>query len=432
MRDPYTFLGEELAAAAVRHEAHGLGERGVRAWLSARLHAAVIAAALVLVGGAVAVAATGVLTGSPVTKPEGSLSPSAGDGVPAVGGSQLLALRTDDPEGGLAWGMRVVRTTRGQVCVQVGRIDDGQLGELGLDGAFHDDGRFHLLAADILPKFGGDYDTNCVPTGGIFTAYDPGLDRSAVSIPPEELRVKPAAHNLRSISYGLLGPHAVSITYRTSTGLRTAPVSRGSGAYMIVRPVGRGSGASFSSGTMFVGFATADRVDFYPLASAMGVVSAVTFRFGSLVCSEGQGAPVSRACPRPRPTPQSAFLPVHTLAEAVHVTPVPESHTSCAAAFLLDPCYRAAVEFRAPYAVTTAGTQYAVLTRSHCKSARLSPWGIDRDVRRGETVRTISTGSFRFCASPQDLKVLYLNSGPQRPTARSPHESVVVGSASLR
>ena len=166
MRDPYTFLGEELAAAAVRHEAHGLGERGVRAWLSARLHAAVIAAALVLVGGAVAVAATGVLTGSPVTEPEGSLSPSAGDGVPAVGGSQLLALRTDDPEGGLAWGMRVVRTTRGQVCVQVGRIDDGQLGELGLDGAFHDDGRFHLLAADILPKFGGDYDTNCVPNRG--------------------------------------------------------------------------------------------------------------------------------------------------------------------------------------------------------------------------------------------------------------------------
>jgi hypothetical protein len=431
MKDPYSLLGDELIAAAARQETDGHGERGVRAWLAHRLHAAAIAAALVLVGGAVAVAATGVLTGSPVVEPEGPLSPSAGDGVPAVGGSRLLALRAADPEGGLPWGMRVVRTTRGQVCVQIGRVDGGQLGELGLDGAFHDDGRFHPLAADVLPKLGGNYDTTCTPTGAIFTAYDPGFDRSAASLPPEKLGVESPARDLRSISYGLLGPHAVSITYRTSMGLRTAPVGRGSGAYLIVRPVRAGAGVS-RFGVTFVGSTTAQRVAFYPLASAMGVVSAATFRLGSVVCSEGRGAPVSRPCPRLRPPSRSVFPPTHSLAEAVHVTPLPESHASCAAAFLLDPCYRAEVEFTAPYAVTNAGAEYAVLTKSACGSARLSSWGIDRDVERGATVRTQSTGSFRFCGSPQELEVLYLNAGPQGPTDHPPHESVVVGTASLR
>ena len=132
----------------------------MRSWLSRRVNAVVMAVVLVLAGGAIAVAATGVLSGSPV-KQQGRLSPNAGIGVPAPGGSRLLALRAADPQGGLPWGMRLVHTTRGEICVQIGRLDDGQLGQLGIDGAFHDDGRFHPLAPDILPEYSDSGDVSC-------------------------------------------------------------------------------------------------------------------------------------------------------------------------------------------------------------------------------------------------------------------------------
>ena len=94
----------------------------------------------------VALAATGViLTGAPV-RPEESLNPNVGIGIPAPGSSQLLTLRIPDPEGGLPWGMRVVRTTRGEVCLQIARVLGTQLGALGIDGEFHNDGRFHPIS----------------------------------------------------------------------------------------------------------------------------------------------------------------------------------------------------------------------------------------------------------------------------------------------
>jgi hypothetical protein len=121
-----------------------LGVRG----RARRLRLPILALGCLLVTTTIALAATGViLTGEPV-RPEELLNPSVGEGVPAPGASQLLALRVPDPEGGLPWGMRIVRTTRGEVCLQIGRVQDGQLGELGIDGAFHGDGRFHPIPAD--------------------------------------------------------------------------------------------------------------------------------------------------------------------------------------------------------------------------------------------------------------------------------------------
>jgi hypothetical protein len=118
-----------------------------------RWRALALAGVLVLAGAAAALAASGLLTGSPV-RPGGPLSPTVGDGIPAPGGSQLLGFRVADPAGGLPWGLRIVHTTRGYVCLQVGRVQGGELGELGIDGAFNDDGRFHPLPADVLPPTG--------------------------------------------------------------------------------------------------------------------------------------------------------------------------------------------------------------------------------------------------------------------------------------
>ena len=76
---------------------------------------------------------------------------TAGEGIPVAGGSRLLPLRAPDPAGGLPWGMRIIHTTRGLICVQIGRVYHNQLGQLGVDGAFHNDGRFHPLPTDALP-----------------------------------------------------------------------------------------------------------------------------------------------------------------------------------------------------------------------------------------------------------------------------------------
>jgi hypothetical protein len=429
MTDPYTQLGEELLLAARRQEDADHAASGVRAWFlrrSRRLHATAMAVVLVLAGGAVALAASGLLSGSPVPEPQGPPSPDAGTGVPVAGGSRLLALRAADPEGGPPWGMRLVRTTRGELCVQIGRVDEGQLGQLGLDGAFHDDGRFHPLSPDTLPNYTDGYaDLTCLLPGEVMLGYAPTQDRNA------EWGVDPGAktaRQLRAISWGLLGPHAVSVTYRTATGTQTRPVSPGTGAYMIVLPLRR-LARRVTIGGFQSGSIVGHEVGLDPRGvEGVGAVSRIVYRFGSLVCSVGSLAPATKRCPAP-PPPRRAYLPTRSLHEPVHVTAVAQSRESCSAAFLLDPCYRAEVEFKAPYAVTSAGSEYLVAVESTCHNATPSSWPIIHNLTRGETVRTLSLGLFN-CVSTDEFEVLYLDQAAGG-LSGAPHESVALGTAFL-
>jgi hypothetical protein len=405
------------------------------------LKAAVIAVALAMAGGAIALAAAGVLTGSPV-KEQGRLSPNAGFGLPAPGGSRLLALSAADPEGGLPWGMRLVHTTRGEICVQVGRLGDGQLGELGIDGAFHDDARFHALAPDVLPQYSYSGDVSCILDGQIAIGGWPSGDRSAASFPefPQRARLKLAAKDLRSISWGLLGPHGVSVTYRTAAGVQTRRVAPETGAYLIVSAVSRAPRnlGSLGAGEVLDGWISGREVAAqipYRIGVPGGTghaVIAATYRFGSFTCSIGHGAPVATSCPMPPRTPMSAFNPTRSLHRAVHVKTVLQSPDACSEAFLLDPCYRAEVKFRAPYAVVSADSEYAIEASSHCKNARPSSWSINRDIERGEAVHTLSSGLFRLCATADKFEVRYLNQSLRGPLAGSPHESVILGTGILR
>jgi hypothetical protein len=421
---------DELIAAAHRGEANRRAGAGVRSWLSRRVNAGVMAVVLVLSGGAIAVAATGVLSGNPVTQ-QGRLSPNAGIGVPAPGGSRLLALRAADPQGGLPWGMRLVHTTRGELCVQIARLDGDQLGQLGIDGAFHDDGRFHPLAPGILPEYSDSGDVSCNVAPSIAIGSWPSGDRSAAPNGPELTGFKPTAKDLRLISWGLLGPHAVSITYHTAAGVRTRPVAHGTGAYLIVSAVSHVP-RSIGGGGELVGWTSGHEVvaGFRRPGGVGGSVIAATFRFGSFTCSIGRGAPVATSCPRPRPTPENRFAPTRSLNEPVQVTLRTQPHDSCSAAYLVDPCYRAEIEFKAPYAVTGAGSEYFVQAKSSCNHARASSWSFIHDIQQGETVRTQSSGLFN-CTS-DEFKVQYLNDSLPAPAPGSGHESVIVGTASLR
>jgi len=121
------------------------------------LLAAIVAGALLFA--AAAFAASQIIgVGTSVTASSSQERPTktTGVGVPVSGlrrsaiSAQLLPISVADPGGGLPWGIRLVRTTRGLLCVQVGRLLDGRLGVLGQDGEFHNDGLFHELPAAVL------------------------------------------------------------------------------------------------------------------------------------------------------------------------------------------------------------------------------------------------------------------------------------------
>jgi hypothetical protein len=318
--------------------------------------------------------------------------------------------------------MRIERTTRGQLCLQVGRVDGAQLGELGLDGAFGDDGRFHALPATVLPPdYGGSADqVECVPDGQTVIFEDLGADRSGVRLLPAESSGPPPKHpgealhptgtppvgDLRALAYGVLGPYAVSVTYKTPTGMRTIPVSRPDGGFLIVEPAGfvesKDTIGGSTSGTarpssVDVGLADRPRLP--------GMIAAATFRFAGQLCSQGVGAPVTRPCPM-RKIDMSRQPRIRHLDQPVHLTLLAQSHAACSAAYLKFPCYKGQVEFTAPYAVSSASSEYDIDGIATCKiGGRVeTSWSLERDVKARELVKTDSLGRFVYapsCASTE-------------------------------
>jgi hypothetical protein len=204
--------------------------------------------------------------------------------------SRLLSLRAPDPGGGEPWGLRLVRTQNGLLCAQVGRIAGSVLGQVGVDGAFGDDGRFHGFAGNAFagvtaPGTVGD-DADCVARMETFSGIIDGLDRNAVA--------NPGASTLplsgrREIAYGLLGPHALGITYRAGARTVNVPVIRGLGAYLVVRTAtqvpflgqtGAAPGSDYSD-------------DLQP-AGPTGFIAVITYRFGRTVCRDDGNNAVAR------------------------------------------------------------------------------------------------------------------------------------------
>jgi len=430
MTDPYTALGDRLIDAAHRQDGTGHNAHRLRTWLARRFNALAVTVVLALTGGAIAVAATGVLNGSPVPKVAGTPTPNSGTGVAVAGGARVLALRAADPEGGLPWGIQVVRTTRGETCAQIGRVSDGQVGQLGIDGAFHNDGRFHPLEADTLPNYTSGYASiTCMLPSEVVLGYGNAQERNAEW---GVERKAAAVGDLRTISWGLLGPHAVSVTYRTTSGQKTVPASAPYGAFMFV---GRAQGnlrhaeiPGFYGGAI-MGHQVGLVLGLGRMASAPGSVTRIVYRFGALLCSVGLPVHGMKRCPVLRPPSPSTYEPTRNLHEPVRVKAVPQAHKQCDRAFLLYPCYRAQVEFKAPYAVTSAGSEYSIQAGSTCHNATPSNWSVIRNIRQGETVRTKSLGLFN-CISTDDFQVRYLNSAA-RSLLRVSHKSVIVGTGVL-
>jgi hypothetical protein len=355
------------------------GARGVSRVVR-RLRVPAIALVCLLAATTIALAASGViLTGAPV-RPEEVLNPNVGEGVPAPGASQLLPLRVPDPEGGLPWGMRIVHTTRGEICMQIGRVQNGQLGELGIDGAFHDDGRFHPMPADALPadEFHGhifsqwlaNATTTCGLSGEASVDNHVGVERSAAA------NANPAnspLRDLRDIYSGILGPQAVSVSYRAGKRDLSVAVLPRIGAYLIVRRAA--AGQKMGSGGASIG-TEGDLAPSPPLTT-------ITYQLDGRLCRRGptvapwETSHLADPCPWPR-YPHHR-VPTRDLHQPLRV------HLQIAGKAIVG----VEVHFTAPFAVTSAHQEYAVaITSTTCKATGSRGYGmvlesLAQDVQRG-------------------------------------------------
>lgn len=240
--------GKALVIAGQRRTEDRLGRwpSGSRLRRPTRLRF-VPAVALVVLGlASVAFAASHIFaTGAPLKPPYGEvLRPTSRDGLAIPSSIQMLPVAVRDPVGGPAWGMRFEQTTRGLGCLQIARLVNGRLGILGQDHAFHNDGQFHPLPASIFGAFQcSDLDAHdhaYLAINGLATTASAFPDFGCLPAGDKRLQHEPGTPicvlgDTRLLYYGLLGPEAVSVTYRTPNGrLLRIPTVGSQGAYLIV------------------------------------------------------------------------------------------------------------------------------------------------------------------------------------------------------
>ena len=243
MSDYFDHVERELRTA-IRAHAH-------LPWyvrLRLRHSRALVVVLAVLVIGGPALAAVKLLQSGSSVAPNVPRTPNAFNGVALSTGVRTLSLRTADPAGGPAWGVRLIRTSRGLLCMQVGRVAFGRVGALGIDDAFHNDGRFHPFSPDyesdpnacVAPDGRGNGFLNVAEIGVPASAlFSPGARAGGCTSAQSPFKRHPAcpAGDLRDIYYGLLGPDSVSVTHLTTSGsIATTATVGPDGAYLIVLP----------------------------------------------------------------------------------------------------------------------------------------------------------------------------------------------------
>ncbi len=327
-----------------------------------------------LVLAAAALAASGILSGTAYDPPWAHERPGVDLGVPVAGSAQLLSLRVPDPAGGPPWGLRVVRTTRGYECVELGRVLNGRLGVLGQDGWFGDDHRFHPMPASVYDSeacglvgsagyaLAGTWETTFANGIGIVGGCQYPGPKWALN---PKLPTCPA-RDQRFVAYGLAGPGARAITYTQDGTHHVLRTDGTQGAYLLVRAERRllivhGSAAGGP------GLAGGGGPGSFPGAVA------VSYRDG-------------RVCPSKDPGPDTCVQNSFTITQLhVHLQPVRVRVMLHRARPQLPGTFDAMVRFRAPVTISSGALDYtfkAVNPGAH----NTASGSLDRNVRQGSTV----------------------------------------------
>ncbi len=429
--------GSQDGAGAPRGVARRLaGARRERRLSSRRrssLAAVLLAGGLVLSAG-IALAASGLLSGAPVHLGRGApLSPRSDYGVPRPGGVHLLPIATPDPAGGPPWGARYVLSTRGVGCLQFGRLVRGQIGVIGKDGAFGDDGLFHPLPSDYLKAAypcatvgrNGDAYAAVVVDGIPASALIGGeADNGGCAPEGQPRRVGRGARmpvcprrDERLLMAGLAGPQAQRVYYRDEGRLRSVPAAAPYGAYLIVMPLPAnahdvGSLQIYTSGNV-----------------GGGRIVKIAYRGGRVIECASSGPAHQRTCPAVGNAP-STLSPLSDSAVKAPVS-VTVGHTK--GERLLR------VSFKARVAVASANAGYWIAVHvpgppGKCGYTSVGP--VSRDVRAGEAIRQRFQVSYS-CHGRFKIEVTYRRSAesnmfPGAGVGRSPGtQTVLVGRRTL-
>jgi hypothetical protein len=336
-----------------------------------------------------------------------------------VSSARLLPISFPDPEGGLPWGVRSFRTTRGLTCLQIGRLYHGAVGALV-------DGRFRPFSLSLpswptrqessqpgpmtiggcrLPGETSAIEASNIPASGY--VLSPGSGKRAAT---------PKAAQVRWMAFGVLGPSARSASYEFEGHLHTVDVAPGSGAFLIVLPVGAhsqrlsvgliGGGVSGGQGPINPG-------------SPQGPVTHFTYDVRGHTCLvSGRG---TNTC-LPWLKHPAPVHPTRDLHRPIQVTagPIRDGNAS-----LL-------VSFRAPYAITTAESDYQVIAPAQC-----DPYGhtAGRDMKKGATVTLQLNyqpeGLRHLCGAEIRVQVIYTPSVRKAPMMLSARGGVIVGEATI-
>ena len=204
--------------------------------------------------------------------------------------SVRLIAEAPDPAGGLPWGLRAFRTTRGTVCLQVGRVQDGTIGTIGRDSAWLNDGRFHPISPNA---YTADHCTQPDGRGNAFlnvsvsavaasadVQWGAGRQSHGCRVGNGPLEPLCPAGDLRDLSYGLLGPDATSLAFVVNGRRYTEAANRPGGAYLIVR---QGSRSAVCAGSRHVGHGCYSAGGETSGATLIpGAVTAVSYRDGHI------------------------------------------------------------------------------------------------------------------------------------------------------
>ncbi|MGH2833199.1 MAG: hypothetical protein ACRDK2_10535 [Solirubrobacteraceae bacterium] len=365
-------------------------------------------------------------------------NPATGLGQPLPASLELLPMQVADPAGGPPWAMRVIRTTRGLVCLQAGRVVDGQLGAIGSGYAFSGDGHFHpflpadAIGTDACPAVGTTGQAFLpgppviVPANGLELAGEnlwPG-ERVHCDLPGQEnWGVRCPQAELRQVAMGLLGADASSIQIATEGHSFTVKPYGPEGAYLIVLPAQPNADTGLRSGAYTGPFG-------YSSNAPGGAVLTITYNDGShcQIPTSDSSQQCHAHSPSPEPSsPSSAQLssPVQVSYVQLDQHPVdpliadarssnPDSQQSFASGAEPQPGPALTMSFDARHAAEGAGSAYVVELRPQEVPGCATPSLIvsqptNQTIAAGETVQ-ITVPLLDSCKTSYTGRVFYAQS----------------------